>query len=142
MSSALLTPPPSISVESMDGGALSACSSACSDLSGRCSADGGDGTPRGGGSTPRSFLSRSRTRAIDANQPPLLQLSAGINGRLGLATSTILTITSTTLAYGRYEVPLEEIEQAVCAVLTLVHAPFVRATRSDGLPCRLARTGL
>ena len=74
--------------------------------SGVLDAGGGD-SPR----TPRLFL-RPRARSMGAGLAPLLQMMAGINGRMGFTTSTTLTITRATLAYGRYEVPLDEIEQA------------------------------
>ena len=65
--------------------------------------------------TPRSYV-KSKNRSSSSSQPePLLQVTAGVNGRLGLATSTTITITETTISYGRYEIPLEEIEQAVRA---------------------------
>jgi hypothetical protein len=61
---------------------------------------------------------------------PLLQVTAGVNGRLGLATSTTLTITESTLAYSRYEIPLVEIEQVVRTRM-LRSAPPHRACHLD-----------
>ena len=43
---------------------------------------------------------------------PLLRVATAVNGRLGLKEGTTLTITSETLAYGRYVIPLAAIEQA------------------------------
>ena len=69
--------------------------------------------------TPRQFLRSSRSsRSSSTAAPALLQVTAGINGRLGLATSTTLTVTETTLAYGRYEIPLVEIEQVAYDEMT------------------------
>ena len=112
---------PTTSQPAVDADALTDCSSstACSSSSRPRSQSQADysqpdddsmQTPR----TPRSFLRpRSRSLPSGSGLQPLLKVTAGINGRLGLATSTTLTITKATLVYGRYEVPLEEIEQAV-----------------------------
>ena len=66
-------------------------------------------------STPRLYVRTPRRAASSNSLPPLLQMNASVNGRLGLATSTTLIISAQTLSYGRYEIPLVEIEQAVCA---------------------------
>ena len=86
--------------------------------------------------TPRrkEFLRRSSTAPLASE--PLLQVAAGMNGRLGLATSTVLSITQSTISYGRYEIPIDQIERAVHAC-----SPFPSLMRGCS-HCDLARPTL
>ena len=70
--------------------------------------------------SPRSsfFGRRSRSESMvtagasGLQEPPLLQCAVSINGRLGLATTTTLVVTQSSICYGRYIIPLVDIERA------------------------------
>ena len=70
-------------------------------------------------STPRrrEFLRRSSNAPLASE--PLLQVAASVNGRLGLATSTVLSVTQSTISYSRYEIPIDQIERAVRLATTI-----------------------
>lgn len=48
--------------------------------------------------------------------PALLSVPANVNGRLGVQTNTMLTITENCILYGRYEIDLATVEAAVTAL--------------------------
>ena len=76
--------------------------------------------------TPRrKEFTRARSRSLTSPIAPLLQVACGVNGRLGLATSTVLTVTSDMIAYGRYEIPIDQIERAVRTILAFPAPAFL-----------------
>jgi hypothetical protein len=70
-------------------------------------------TEFGGLSDRDSRRQRRRSHGGGSDQQVLLSVPTNINGRLGRLTATKLTITPTTLLYGRYEIELDNIREAV-----------------------------
>ena len=90
----------------------------------RVSSDYDDDLGEESSMTPRrrEFLRRNSAPA----GTPLLQVAASTNGRLGLATSTMITIKHDVISYGRYDVPIDQIERAVSKMANVMRAPHMR----------------
>ena len=68
----------------------------------------------------RQFMRRS---GVGPPSMPLLQVAAGVNGRLRLATSTKIIITNDSISYGRYTIPIDQIERVVRMLRNHAHVP-------------------
>ena len=68
----------------------------------------------------RQFMRRS---GVGPPSMPLLQVAAGVNGRLRLATSTKIIITNDSISYVRYTIPTDQIERVVRMLRNHAHVP-------------------
>ena len=64
-----------------------------------------------------------RRSGVGPPSMPLLQVAAGVNGRLRLATSTKIIITNDSISYGRYTIPIDQIERVVRMLRNHAHVP-------------------